>query len=559
MDKKHLISLLIILAVGLIAYANSFGGDFVWDAAIIVESISHLRGPVLQNIKYNFTHAFFDTSGDFNYYRPVTMLLFMLDYGIWGQNPVGYHLINFLLHFINACLIYLILFHYSRRRLPALFLSLIFITHPSATEAIAYIASMSDPLALAFLLSSALFFHFWLKGPGKRTDYIVSILIFILACFSKESSVMLPAFLLVHALAINSAGKGRIKKTFFAIVPFFAVSIGYLSLRYFILAAGKNTFFSETDIGLLPRLIAAPAVIIRYAAAFMVPRTFIMAPPVMPETNMANPFVFIPVILVLAVLALTIKFYKSRAGLGAAWFFLFIFPVSGILPINSFFYNHWLYIPSAGLLLVISELICRYKNINRAALSAGALLIALCCFLTIRQNVYFRDDMTLYNKTIEKYPKYAMAHYNLGTVFGVMGSYEKAASCYQEAIRLDPEYTKAYYNLGILYKNRGLYNEAIELYKKAASINPNSFDIHNNLALTYILANQTDKAIPEFKEAMRINPRYAEGYSNLGALYLDKRSYGEARAMFKKALEIKPSLTFPRESLKKLGEIDADK
>ena len=35
---------------------------------------------------------------DFNYYRPLTALLWKLEYALWGLDLIGYQLVNFLLH-----------------------------------------------------------------------------------------------------------------------------------------------------------------------------------------------------------------------------------------------------------------------------------------------------------------------------------------------------------------------------------------------------------------------------------------------------------------------------
>ena len=63
-----------------------------------------------ENLYFLFTHFF---NGD---YLPLTYLSLSLDHAIWGLNPLGYHLTNIMLHFINASLLYFCFIAITQRR-----------------------------------------------------------------------------------------------------------------------------------------------------------------------------------------------------------------------------------------------------------------------------------------------------------------------------------------------------------------------------------------------------------------------------------------------------------
>src|SRR5579862_8056523 len=65
--------------------------------------------------------------------RPLTYLTFWLNYGLGGQNPLGYHLVNVALH-VGAVLL---LYECLRRRMPeraALLAAALFAVHPLQAE-----------------------------------------------------------------------------------------------------------------------------------------------------------------------------------------------------------------------------------------------------------------------------------------------------------------------------------------------------------------------------------------------------------------------------------------
>ena len=241
-------NILIIFIVGILVYANSFKGEFVMDDRHLITENSYIKS--FRNISRVFGSEFFKNVDGFNVYLPMTELINMLDYSIWALNPFGYHLTNFILHFIVTSLIYALLFNLFRHYSIALFLSLAYLTHPSATEAIAYIPGRSDPLALIFLLLSLLLFVYSRRPRfQKQICYILSIVAFILACLSKETSVIFPVFLSFYI--IGAGNKISIAKNkILSVLPYFFVTFAALLLRYIVLTGAGNAFINKAVVKL---------------------------------------------------------------------------------------------------------------------------------------------------------------------------------------------------------------------------------------------------------------------------------------------------------------------
>ncbi len=94
--------------------------------------------------------------------RPVLLLSFWAHLHLMGQEPYSYHLVNLLLHLLNAGLVFLLLRHLlarldpadGRNPLLAGFGAALFLLHPLQTESVAYVASRSEVLCGTFLLGS---------------------------------------------------------------------------------------------------------------------------------------------------------------------------------------------------------------------------------------------------------------------------------------------------------------------------------------------------------------------------------------------------------------------
>ena len=85
-------------------------------------------------------------------YLPVLYASFFLDALVWGQNPVGFHLTNLILHAVNGILLFILLSNILDSRPTAFFVALIFLTHPVQVESVAWVPERKNLLVMLFLL-----------------------------------------------------------------------------------------------------------------------------------------------------------------------------------------------------------------------------------------------------------------------------------------------------------------------------------------------------------------------------------------------------------------------
>ena len=89
---------LFLLCVAL--YWNSLAGDFVFDDVTAIRDNRDLRPHVpWRNLLYNdFWGTPMSKEQSHKSYRPVTVATFRLNYALGGLDPMGYHLVNVILH-----------------------------------------------------------------------------------------------------------------------------------------------------------------------------------------------------------------------------------------------------------------------------------------------------------------------------------------------------------------------------------------------------------------------------------------------------------------------------
>ena len=142
----------------IVAYARAPFGGFVWDDVHLI-----LRDPRLQSwtsLVDVVSSPFWSGSplaiNEFYaaIYRPVVSAAYLVETQIFGANPIGFHVVNILLHL--ACT--LLCIRWIAQRIPAapplaiFFGGMLFAVHPSRVEAVGWISGCVDLWMVFWLL-----------------------------------------------------------------------------------------------------------------------------------------------------------------------------------------------------------------------------------------------------------------------------------------------------------------------------------------------------------------------------------------------------------------------
>jgi tetratricopeptide (TPR) repeat protein len=513
-----------LVAVTLMAYQPVWHAGFIWDDDAFVTD-----NPVLKSA--NGLYRLWFTASTPDYY-PVTSSMLWLEWRIWANNPLGYHLVNVLLHAFSAVLLWRVL---QRLNIPgALLAAAIFALHPVNVESVAWVSERKNALAMFFYAGTLLF---WLKfeDSGRRRWYGLALAGFALALLSKTAVVPLPLVL----LGIAWWRRGRVRwKDGRRAVPFFvmAAALGLVTV-WFQYHQGIRGEVVRPD-GFWSRLAGAGWAVWFYLYKAVLPLNLAFVYPRW-QIDARNVLSYIPLVLLGAafVLCWRCRRHWGRASFfGLAYFVLMLLPILGFLNIYFMRYSlvadHWEYFAIIGPIALAATII-------RRPVVAAALLLALGA-LTWKQCGMYANVETLWQTTLRLNPDCWLAYNNLGTVLLQKGSADEAMVHFQKALRIKPDYGEAHYNLGNALLQKGSVDEAMVHFQKALQIRPDFAEAHCNLGNALLQKGRVDEAIAHYQIAVQINSSFADAHNNLGTVLLQKGSADEAMVHFQKALQIRP-------------------
>src|SRR5438309_1100842 len=96
--------LLLVLATVAVFLPVLDAGFVAWDDNILIYRNPYLAGLSAQTVKWAFTGVDYVLR-----YQPLTWLTWFAIYDLFGLEPFGFHLVNFLLHCANVVLVFLLI------------------------------------------------------------------------------------------------------------------------------------------------------------------------------------------------------------------------------------------------------------------------------------------------------------------------------------------------------------------------------------------------------------------------------------------------------------------
>jgi tetratricopeptide (TPR) repeat protein len=523
----------LIFSVTLIAYFPALSGGFIWDDA------GHVTRPDLQSL-HGLARIWCEIGATQQYY-PFLHTAFWVEHRLWGEAPLGYHLLNVLLHATAACLLGIAL---RRLAVPGAWLAaLLFALHPVGVESVAWIAEQKNTLSAVLYFGAALaYLRFDEQRRGSR--YALATGLFLLALLTKTVAATLPAALLV----VFWWRRGRLswRRDAVPLLPWFAAgaAAGWLTAwfeRTSIGAAGEEFALSGVQ-----RCLLAGRVFWFYLGKLLWPADLMFIYPRWTvDAAQAWQWLF-----PLGALALLVLLWRGRrrGPLAAVLFFGgTLFPALGFINVFPFLFSfvadHFQYLACAGMLTLVAAgltwLLTRLPPWGGRTL-AGLLLGGLGTLTWLQAGMY-RDVFTLYQTTLDRNPACWMACNNLAEALAGAGRPADAIPLLERALKLRPAFAEAENNLGDDLRVLGRAPEAIPHLRRAVQLQPRFAEAHNNLGVAYMMTGRADDGIAEFKTALKLKPGYAMAHFNLGLAKANTGRAAEALADFAEAVRLDPS------------------
>ncbi len=529
--KKNKLAVLLIIILSVIIFANTIRNEFVWDDKAFIVEDSDIKD--LSNAGNFFTK---DYQG---LYRPLRTLSYAISYQLWGEFPFYYHIQAMLIHIICSILVYYIFLNILKKWRLSLFGALLFAAHPIHTEAISFITASFDQIAIIFLLSS---FLLYIKKKNKS-----SIFFYLLAALSSEIAIVLPFLIILYDFTFRlKPTKKNFKKQVKKYLPYIIIFVVFLLIRFFLIKVIGRVDLDGLGWGYGLRVLSMPKIIFKYVLLMLWPLNLSVKHYIPISGSIFDFSLLIPIVLLLTLVFLSIKLYKNHKIIFfSIWFFFIsLLPVSNIIPIQRLMTEAYLYLASIGFVLLLGFLISKIpsldkknKNLKIISLAVFIVIIIAYSFIVIDRNKDWKDEQTLWERTVEVNPNSATAYNNLGFIYQEKGEYNKAGESFLRSIELNPNRALTHYNIGVLYGKLNAVNQSIQAYEKAVELDPMLLGAHINLGIMYDNTGRFEEAYDEYVKALDIDSGF-EVYVNLGNHFDRLKEYDKAIENYEKAIEI---------------------
>jgi len=570
---------LAIAGAAIVAYTNSFECPFLFDdAKVIVQNpdIHKLWPPVPAS-------------------RMLVDLTFKLNYAIGGFNVADYHAVNLAVHILAALLLYGII----RRTclLPVLrtmygssgpwigvVSATLWVVHPLQTQSVTYICQRYESVMALFLLLTLYAFVRGAGGERKRVWFDCSILACALGMGSKEVMVVAPVLVLLYdyvfvaeSLADLVRRRWRVHAALFGTLGIFAA-----------LWLGSMTKSLITLTPLAARLspwvyfMTQWEVILHYLKLAAFPKGLCLDyawPPVDSVLEVLPEGILIGTIGMWAAVSL---WRRRVTGFLWTWFFVVLGPTSSIVPVADMAFEQRMYLPLAGVIVLLvagGERVLRgvfrgqSKGVMRMSIGLGLAGVASGMFMvvTIDRNRDYRSEETMWRDVVAKRPRNARAYLGLNAGLLKRKEYDEAEEYGRRLLALLPDFSRMSYaelpkggetpaarrvryhsflyascrnNMGTSRFNQGDVDGAIEHYREAIRIFPDYVAARDNLAFAFFRKGMIDDAILMWRKVLAIEQGNSRANARLGMMYSEKKLYSAAVEHYEKALDAEPDYIF---------------
>lgn len=590
--ETRLLGLLLLAAW--LPYANTLLHAFVYDDLQQVLANPYVQGwRHLPAIFGSNVWSFLGAAGVTNHYRPLMTLSYLVCYQVFGPLPFGFHLVNLVIHGAAVWMAFRLAEAVFANRTLAFVAAALFALHPIHTESVAWVAGVTDlQLAFFYLLTFRLFVRLGEPTAGAAwRRYVPLGASFVATLLAKEQGVTLPvlATLYEHAFRPGRATT-PVSEKIRRYAPLWLLAAAYLVFRVWLLGAIAPVA-RRVPVSWPEALLSALALSGQYLGKLLWPVELCAFYVFRKSESLGEPGVLVGAAALAALGGLAIWLHRRApaAAFSLFWVALTLAPVLNARWMSAnVFAERYLYLPSAGFCWLAAWGAWEAWRRAEARWARGAVALALgvvgalYAARTVTRNRDWRDDQTLYTRTLAVSPdaflirnnlaalywnrgeeaaalrEWQRAHAlapdhailldNLGLAFTKRGETEKAEHYLRQAIERQPNFAEPHFHLGDLYRQMGREAEAERHYRRAAELAPLRAAVRNRLAQLYVRAGRLEEAEAEFRASLAGQPT-AEACLGLGRIRMARGDAGEAEQAFRNAAALDPYHPAPHHGL----------
>lgn len=435
-------------------------------------------------------------------WQPLVFLSHMAVVSLFGMDPTAHHLVNALLHAINAGLVFVVFRRLKLPLWPSAVAAAIFAVHPLRVESVAWVTERKDVLSALFWLLTMWAYVRYTEMPADRRRYLLTLLFFTLGLMAKPILVTLPVCLLILDFwPLRRFASTPLRQLILEKVPLAALATVVAILTII----GQKAAGAMATVNDLPFGLRAANIVRSYAVYIWMtiwPSGLAVVYP-FPESYPA-----VEIIASLAVLAcISYIVWQRRLSspwLLAAWLWYIIAasPTIGFIQVGPQpFADRYTYLPS--LLPLVAVAISLSSLIGEKALRIAGFGVAfILSVVSWVQIGTWRNDFTLYRHAIAVAPGASIVYQNLGVALESQKKFNEAIKNYNLALQTNDRQFTPHLNIGLAYLQSARPAEALAPLLRARDLQPNNPLPRYHISRALLETGKLDESVAEARNAM---------------------------------------------------------
>lgn len=578
LKNSHVFFLFLVL--GLLLYGNTLGHDFALDDAIVITDNEFTKkgfAGIWDQLTNDQFVGFYGEKKELvsgGRYRPLSMVVFNIQYAFAGESPFLGHLTNVLFYILNGFLLFLLLdrlllnYQALNKWLSfPLLVSLLWFFHPIHTEVVANVKGLDEIMAFCFEIMTVWFLLNYLDHQ-KIKHLLFAGILFFLALLSKENAI---TWLAVIPLLFYFFTKHSIKRALPTYLTLIIAAVIWFAARYEVVGGSisnvadnlmNDPFLESTNSEKYATIVLTLGKYLQLLV-FPHPLTYDYYPKHIPIVNWNNSLVMLTILAyaVLFITAIWAFTKKHIIGFGIAIFVITLSIASNIVfPIGAFMNERFIYVSSLGFAILLAYFLTHGLKIlfsgktNQIGMVLLGITLLLYSAKTISRNRVWKNNLALAthdaNVSVNGAKSNIMAGGLLTENAAKLTNTVEKKQMLQEGIfylnrtiNIYPEYIDALLLMGnAQWQLTNNINDAMPYYYKVLAINPNHQNTWQNCFIILEQSKNVDAKIQAYKTLQRYNPNKPTLYLNLGrALGREKNDLAGAQTYLEMGKQIAPN------------------
>ncbi len=573
---------LLFIVLGFLLYGNTLGHDYTLDDALVITENDITKdgfAGIWDQLSNDQFVGFYGEKKSLvagGRYRPLSMVVFNIQVGLFGTNPFIGHLCNVLFYILCGILLYhalsRLLGDENKSLLPsslALLISGLWFFHPIHTEVVANIKGLDEMMAFCGELLVLLFILRYLDKPNTKDLLLISV-IYFLALLSKENAI---TWLAIFPLAVFIFRTEKFKQSIPVYSGLLAAAVIWFLIRYQVVGGGisnvadnlMNDPFLESSTADKYATIVFTLGKYLQLMLFPHPLTFDYYPKHIPIKTWSDPLVILSLLSYIALGAYCLYgiLKKQLAAFGIAIFLITLSIASNLVfPIGAFMNERFVFVSSLGFAILFALFLKNsipkwFPNVKTAQASIKMILIIFFAgysLKTISRNMMWKDNLTLSTNDAEISVNGAKSQVMAGGLLSEEAAktndpiqknqlLDKSIFHLNRALNIYPEYIDALVLMGNAQWERTKNAKmVIPFYQRVLEINPQHDNTWQNISIVLEQSKDPNFKIQAYTNLIRFNGGRPEIYLNIGRCYgREKNDLNKAVQYFESGLKIAPN------------------